>query len=203
NAGQTCICSNRLMVQSGIYDEFIERLNQAVSGLRSGSGFEQGVNLGPLITDKAIAGVHEKVEQAVQQGARVVTGGKFDAAGQRFYEPTILADASEDMRVFSEEIFGPVAPVFRFETEADAIRMANATEFGLAAYFYTENIGRIWRVAEGIDFGMVGVNETALSSEVIPFGGVKESGQGREGSKYGLDDYMETKYICLGGLDRR
>jgi succinate-semialdehyde dehydrogenase / glutarate-semialdehyde dehydrogenase len=200
NSGQTCICANRLLVQSGIHDRFIERLAQAVSEFQLGNGLNEAVTHGPLITDKAALGVDDKVREAVSQGARVVMGGAPAEQGSRFYQPTILADATTDMRVFREEIFGPVAPVFRFETEAEAISMANSTEYGLAAYVFTENLGRIWRVAEAIDFGMVGINETAISTEVIPFGGVKESGQGREGSKYGMDDYLETKYICLGGL---
>jgi succinate-semialdehyde dehydrogenase / glutarate-semialdehyde dehydrogenase len=200
NSGQTCICANRLLVQSGIHDRFIERLAQAVGQFQLGNGLNDAVTHGPLITDKAALGVDEKVREAVSQGARIVVGGAPAEQGARFYQPTILADATTDMRVFREEIFGPVAPVFRFETEAEAISMANSTEYGLAAYVFTENLGRIWRVAEAIDFGMVGINETAISTEVIPFGGVKESGQGREGSKYGMDDYLETKYICLGGL---
>ncbi|MDO6683065.1 MULTISPECIES: NAD-dependent succinate-semialdehyde dehydrogenase [unclassified Oceanobacter] len=200
NSGQTCICSNRLLVQSGIYDRFIERLSEAVSEFRLGAGQDSNTTHGPLITDKAAQGVDEKVKDAVAQGARVVIGGAPAEQGSRFYQPTILADATPDMRVFREEIFGPVAPVFRFETDDEAIALANSTEYGLAAYVFTQNLSRIWRVSEAIDFGMVGVNETAISSEAIPFGGVKESGQGREGSKYGLDDYLETKLICLGGL---
>jgi succinate-semialdehyde dehydrogenase/glutarate-semialdehyde dehydrogenase len=200
NSGQTCICSNRLLVQSGIYDRFIERLSEAVGEFRLGNGQDATTTHGPLITDKAALGVDEKVQDAVAQGARIVTGGAPSDQGSRFYQPTILADATPDMRVFREEIFGPVAPIFKFETDAEAIELANSTEYGLAAYLFTQNLSRIWKVSEAIDFGMVGVNETAISSEAIPFGGVKESGQGREGSKYGLDDYLETKLICLGGL---
>jgi succinate-semialdehyde dehydrogenase / glutarate-semialdehyde dehydrogenase len=200
NVGQTCICSNRLLVQAGIYDQFIERLAETVKSFRLGNGLDDSTTHGPLITEKAARGVHNKVEDAISQGARVVLGGALSEQGERFYQPTILADVRPDMRVFREEIFGPVAPVVKFDTEAEAIELANSTEYGLAAYVYTRDLGRIWRVAESIEFGMVGINETAISSEVIPFGGVKESGQGREGSKYGLDDYLEIKYICLGGL---
>ncbi len=200
NSGQTCICSNRLLVQRGIYDRFIERLSEAVGAFRLGSGLDEATTHGPLITEKAANSVHEKVQDAVAQGARVVMGGEFGAQGSRFYQPTILADATPDMRVFQEEIFGPVAPVICFDTEEEAVELANSTEYGLAAYVFTQNLGRIWRVSEALDFGMIGINETIISTETIPFGGVKESGQGREGSKYGLDDYLETKYICLGGL---
>ena len=202
NSGQTCICANRLIVQEGIYDRFVEKLAAAVAEFKVGDGFAADTTHGPLITEKAVNEVHAKVTSAVEEGAKVVIGGQPDAQAGNFYQPTILTNVKPDMRVFKEEIFGPVAPIFKFSTEEEAIAMANDTEFGLAAYFYTENMGRMWRVAEGVDYGMVGVNETAISSEVIPFGGVKESGQGREGSKYGLDDYLETKYICMGGLNR-
>ncbi len=202
NSGQTCICANRLIVQEGIYDAFVEKLRAAVAEFSIGDGFAADTTHGPLITEKAVRDVHAKVSSAVEEGAKVVIGGEPQAGAGNFYQPTILTDVNPQMRVFREEIFGPVAPVFKFSTEEEAIAMANDTEFGLAAYFYTENMGRMWRVAEGVDYGMVGVNETAISSEVIPFGGVKESGQGREGSKYGLDDYLETKYICMGGLNR-
>ncbi len=202
NSGQTCICANRLIVQEGIYDAFVEKLRAAVAEFSIGDGFAADTTHGPLITEKAVRDVHAKVSSAVEEGAKVVIGGEPQAGAGNFYQPTILTDVTPQMRVFREEIFGPVAPIFKFSTEEEAIAMANDTEFGLAAYFYTENMGRMWRVAEGIDYGMVGVNETAISSEVIPFGGVKESGQGREGSKYGLDDYLETKYICMGGLNR-
>lgn len=202
NSGQTCICANRLIVQEGIYDQFVEKLAAAVSNFKLGNGSDADTTHGPVITEKAAADIHAKVENAVAEGAKVVIGGKPSDLGSCFYEPTILTEVNDQMRVFREEIFGPVAPVFKFSTEEEAISMANDTEFGLAAYLFTENMSRIWRVSEGIDYGMVGVNETAISSEVIPFGGVKESGQGREGSKYGLDDYLETKYICIGGLQR-
>lgn len=200
NSGQTCICANRLLVQEGIYDAFVEKFAAAVNQFQLGEGFDKNTTHGPVITGKALTDIHAKVENAVAEGATVVTGGKPSELGGNFYEPTILTGVNSDMRVFREEIFGPVAPVFKFSTEEEAISMANDTEFGLAAYVYTQNLGRVWRVSEGIEYGMVGVNETAISSEVIPFGGVKESGQGREGSKYGLDDYLETKYICMGGL---
>lgn len=202
NSGQTCICTNRILVQAGVYDAFVEKFSKAVSEFSVGNGFDESSTHGPLINEKAVDDVHAKVESAVAAGATIITGGQRDPQGACFYPPTILTNVTTDMQVFREEIFGPVAPVFSFETEEEAIAMANDTEFGLAAYVYTENIGRIWRVSEGIEYGMVGVNETAISSEVIPFGGVKESGQGREGSKYGLDDYLETKYICMGGLQR-
>lgn len=202
NSGQTCICANRLLVQEGIYDAFVEKFAAAVNEFRIGNGLDEATTHGPVITEKAAAEIHAKVQSAVAEGATVVTGGEAGEQGGCFYKPTILTNVHDKMRVFREEIFGPVAPVFKFSTEEEAISMANDTEFGLAAYFYTENMGRSWRVAEAIDYGMVGVNETAISSEVIPFGGVKESGQGREGSKYGLDDYLETKYICMGGLNR-
>ena len=202
NSGQTCICANRLLVQEGIYDAFVEKFTAAVSEFRIGNGLDETTTHGPVITEKAAAEIHTKVLSAVDEGARVVIGGQPGEQGGCFYQPTILTDVNDSMRVFREEIFGPVAPVFKFSGEEEAIAMANDTEFGLAAYVYTENMGRSWRVAEAIDYGMVGVNETAISSEVIPFGGMKESGQGREGSKYGLDDYLEVKYICIGGLNR-
>lgn len=202
NSGQTCICSNRLLVQEGVYDAFVEKFTQAVNNFNFGNGLEDGTTHGPVITEKAMNDIHAKVESAVAQGATVVAGGKPKGGNGYFYEPTILTNVDRSMRVFSEEIFGPVAPIFKFKTEEEAIHMANDTEFGLAAYFYSENLSRIWRVAESIDYGMVGVNETAISSEIIPFGGVKESGQGREGSKYGLDDYLEIKYICIGGINK-
>ncbi len=202
NSGQTCICANRLLVQEGIYDAFVEKFAAAVKEFRLGFGFDADTTHGPVVSQKALGDIDAIVKNAVEQGANVVTGGQPSELGNCFYEPTILTNVNDAMSIFSEEIFGPVAPVFKFGTEEQAIAMANDTEFGLAAYVYTENVGRIWRVSEGIEYGMVGVNETAISSEVIPFGGVKESGQGREGSKYGLDDYLETKYICIGGLQR-
>lgn len=202
NAGQTCVCANRIFVQEGIYDEFAERFAAAVGNLKLGNGFEEGVTVGPLITDEAANDVMAFIEDAVAKGASVSTGGNRSDIGQRFIEPTILKNVDPKMRVFSEEIFGPVAPLFKFKTEEEVLRLANDTEFGLACYFYTRDIGRVWRVAEGLDYGIVGINEGVISNEMAPFGGVKESGQGREGSKYGLDDYTEIKYMCMGGLDK-
>ncbi|MFY0677840.1 MAG: NAD-dependent succinate-semialdehyde dehydrogenase [Neptuniibacter sp.] len=200
NSGQTCICANRILVQEGIYDAFVEKFTAAVKEFRIGNGLDDATTHGPVITTKAAEDIHAKVSSAVAEGAKVITGGKISDKGSHFYEPTVLTNVTDQMRLFKEEIFGPVAPIFKFSSEEDAIAMANDTEFGLAAYLYTNDLGCIWRVSEGIEYGMVGVNETAISSEIIPFGGVKESGQGREGSKYGLDDYLETKYICMGGL---
>jgi succinate-semialdehyde dehydrogenase/glutarate-semialdehyde dehydrogenase len=198
NAGQTCVCANRFLVQDGIYDGFIKRFAEAVAELKVGNGFDTGVQIGPLIDDKALAKVEELVGDAVGRGGRVVTGGSRHGLGQTFYSPTIIADLSADAQIFSEEIFGPIAPVFRFMSEDEAIALANKTEFGLAAYFYGRDISRVWRVAEALDYGIVGINEGVISTEVAPFGGVKESGNGREGSKYGLDDYLEIKYLCMG-----
>lgn len=198
NAGQTCVCANRFLVQDGIYDAFATRLSEAVSQFAVGEGFNPGVQIGPLIDDKAVAKVEELVSDAVQTGGRVLTGGQRHALGQSFYEPTVLADVSPKSQIFREEIFGPVAPLFRFKTEAEAIDLANDTQFGLAAYFYGRDISRVWRVAEALEYGIVGINEGLISTEVAPFGGVKESGNGREGSKYGIDDYLEIKYMCMG-----
>jgi succinate-semialdehyde dehydrogenase/glutarate-semialdehyde dehydrogenase len=202
NSGQTCICANRIIVQAGIYDAFVEKFVAAVDQFTLGNGLDDKSSHGPVITQKAAVEIHAKVHSAIAEGAIAVTGGDFSELGECFYQPTVLTNVNDKMRVFREEIFGPVAPIYKFTTEAEAISMANDTQFGLAAYLYTEHMGRCWRVSEALDYGMVGVNETAISSEVIPFGGVKESGQGREGSKYGLDDYLEIKYICLGGLQR-
>jgi succinate-semialdehyde dehydrogenase / glutarate-semialdehyde dehydrogenase len=202
NAGQTCVCSNRLIIQSGVYDEFAEKLQRAVSALKVGNGADEGVNVGPLIDEKAATTVCEFIDDAVAKGATVALGGGRSELGGTFVQPTILTGVTRAMRVFSEEIFGPVAPLFKFETEAEVIEMANDTEFGLAAYFYSRDIGRVWRVAEQLEYGIVGVNEGIISNEMAPFGGVKESGGGREGSKYGLDDYLEIKYICMGGIDK-
>jgi succinate-semialdehyde dehydrogenase/glutarate-semialdehyde dehydrogenase len=202
NAGQTCVCANRMLVQEGIYDEFMERLQAATAELKMGSGFDDDVTVGPLINEGAANDVIEFIEDAVAKGAKVVAGGGRSDLGSCFIEPTILTDVSDDMRVFREEIFGPVAPVFKFKTEEEAIQMANDTEFGLACYFYSRDIGRIWRVGEALEYGMIGINEGIISNEMAPFGGIKESGQGREGSKYGLDDYLEIKYLCLGGIDK-
>jgi len=200
NSGQTCVCANRLLVQAPVYDAFAARLSAAVSRLKVGSGLEPGVTQGPLIDDAAVAKVEAHIADALAKGATLLRGGHRTAPGGRFFEPTVLTGATEAMAIAREETFGPVAPLFRFETEADAIRMANATEFGLAAYFYGRDIGRIFRVAEALEYGIVGVNTGLISTEVAPFGGVKESGIGREGSKYGIDDYLVVKYLCLGGI---
>lgn len=202
NSGQTCVCANRLLVQEGIYDAFAAKLAEAVKLLKIGDGTEEGVNIGPLINEGAANDVLAFVDDAVEKGAKVVAGGRRSERGSCFVEPTILTEVSEDMRVFREEIFGPIAPLFKFSDEQEAISMANDTEFGLACYFYSRDIGRIWRVAEGLEYGIVGINEGIISNEMAPFGGVKESGQGREGSKYGLDDYLEIKYLCMGGIDQ-
>jgi len=202
NAGQTCVCANRLLVQDGVYDAFAEKLVAAVNALKVGNGADDGVQIGPLINDEAVAKVTELVQQATGAGAKVLTGGAVgDAYGQGFYLPTVLADVDASMDVYNEEIFGPVAPLVRFKTEEQAIRMGNDTPFGLSAYFYARDIGRIWRVAEGLEYGIVGINEGIISTEVAPFGGVKESGLGREGSKYGIDDYLEIKYLNMGGIN--
>jgi succinate-semialdehyde dehydrogenase/glutarate-semialdehyde dehydrogenase len=202
NAGQTCVCANRLLVQDGVYDAFAEKLATAVSELKVGNGVEPGVTQGPLIDQCAVDKVEELIADAREKGARIVCGGQRHALGQTFFEPTILADVTREMRVAREEIFGPVAPLLRFQTEEDAIRMANDTEFGLASYFFSRDVGRIFRVSEALEYGMVGVNTGLISTEVAPFGGVKASGLGREGSRHGLDDYLEIKYVCVAGLDR-
>ena len=202
NAGQTCVCANRILVQDGVYDKFAARLAEAAKGLKLGDGAHEGVTMGPLINEGAANDVLAFIEDAVAKGAKVAVGGARSDLGSCFIEPTVLTDVSPDMRVFSEEIFGPVAPLFRFGTEEEAVRMANDTEFGLACYFYSRDVGRVWRVGEGLEYGIVGINEGIISNEMAPFGGVKESGQGREGSKYGLDDYLEIKYLCMGGIDR-
>ena len=201
NAGQTCVCANRILVQEGVYDAFAEKLAARVASFKTGNGFAEGVNIGPLINPAAIQKVSELVTDAIDQGAHALVGGKvMDELGKQFFEPTILTNVTEDMAIFSNEIFGPVAPLFRFSTEEEAIAMANNTPFGLAAYFYSQNIARTWRVSEALEYGMVGINEGIISSEVAPFGGVKESGSGREGSQYGIDEYVEIKYLCVGGL---
>ena len=201
NAGQTCVCANRILVQDGVYDAFADKLAAAMKNLRMGDGAEDGVDIGPLINEKAANDVLDFVGDAVAQGAQVAAGGKRSSLGACFIEPTLLTNVNDDMRVFREEIFGPVAPLFRFRDEADVIAMANDTEFGLASYFYARDLGRVWRVAEALEYGIVGINTGIISNEMAPFGGMKESGQGREGSKYGLDDYLEIKYMCLGGID--
>ena len=198
NSGQTCVCANRLLVQAGVYDAFAAKLAEAVKQIRVGNGMEAGVTQGPMINGQAVEKVEELMGDALAKGAKVALGGKRHAMGGTFFEPTILTGVTTEMRVAREEIFGPVAPLFKFETEADAIRMANDTEFGLAAYFYSRDIGRVWRVAEQLEYGMVGINEGILSTEVAPFGGIKQSGIGREGSKYGVEDFLEIKYLCVG-----
>jgi succinate-semialdehyde dehydrogenase/glutarate-semialdehyde dehydrogenase len=202
NSGQTCICANRILVQDSIYDEFVDELKKVVATYKLGDGMDESVTHGPLITRKALEDIKELVDDAIENGATVAAGGVFGEGDSHYVEPTILCDVTDDMRIFKEEIFGPIAPVFKFSTEEEAIAMANDTEFGLAAYLYTKDQGRSWRVAESIEYGMVGVNETLFTSQYIPFGGVKESGQGREGSRYGVEDYLETKFICLGDLGR-
>jgi succinate-semialdehyde dehydrogenase / glutarate-semialdehyde dehydrogenase len=198
NAGQTCVCSNRLYVQSGVYDEFVEKFAAKVATAKVGNGFEDGVNQGPLIEEAALLKVQRHVDDAVAKGARVVTGGKR-LPGQ-FFEPTVVADATADMLCAKEETFGPFAPVFKFETEQEAVDAANNTEFGLASYFYSRDVGRIFRVAEALEYGMVGINVGILATEHVPFGGMKQSGLGREGSHHGIDDYVEIKYLCLGDI---
>ncbi|MCL8382898.1 MULTISPECIES: NAD-dependent succinate-semialdehyde dehydrogenase [Xanthobacter] len=201
NTGQTCVCANRFLVQARVYDAFAEKLAAAVQQLTVGNGMGEGVTQGPLINATAVAKVEEHIADALARGARVVVGGKPHVLGHGFFEPTVLADVPTSALIFSEETFGPVAPLIRFETEEEAIALANATEFGLAAYFYSRDVGRIFRVAAAIEAGIVGINEGLISTEVAPFGGVKSSGLGREGSKYGIEDYLEIKYLCLGGID--
>jgi succinate-semialdehyde dehydrogenase/glutarate-semialdehyde dehydrogenase len=200
NAGQTCVCANRLYVHDNVYDVFVDKLASAVAALKIGDGFTDGVTLGPLIDGKAVAKVREHIENALALGARVVQGGGAHALGGNFFEPTILVDVPDTARVAKEETFGPLAPVFRFFDDAQVLSKANDTEFGLAAYFYTANLGRVFRVCEALEYGIVGVNTGIISSEAAPFGGVKASGIGREGSKYGLEDYLEMKYLCLAGI---
>ncbi|MDH4393636.1 MAG: NAD-dependent succinate-semialdehyde dehydrogenase [Aquabacterium sp.] len=201
NAGQTCVCANRFYVQAGVYDSFVEKLAARSRGILVGNGFEAGVHQGPLIDDQAIAKVESHVADALAKGARLVAGGaRATAIGERFYTPTVLADVTSDMLCAREETFGPVAPVFRFETEAEAIALANDTEFGLASYFYSRDIGRVFRVGEALEYGMVGINTGLISTAEVPFGGVKQSGLGREGAHQGMDDYVEVKYLCLGDI---
>jgi succinate-semialdehyde dehydrogenase/glutarate-semialdehyde dehydrogenase len=200
NAGQTCVCANRILVQDKVYDAFARKLAEKVKALKVGPGTEAGVNIGPLIDANAVAKVEEHIEDAVSKGAKVVTGGKRHALGGLFFEPTLLTDVDTSMKVTREETFGPVAPLFRFANEEQGIAMANDTEFGLASYFYARDIGRIWRVGEGLESGIVGINTGIISTEVAPFGGVKQSGIGREGSKYGIEEFLEVKYMCIGGV---
>ncbi|WP_267666102.1 aldehyde dehydrogenase family protein [Escherichia coli] len=198
NAGQTCVCANRLYVQDGVYDRFAEKLQQAVSKLHIGDGLDKGVTIGPLIDEKAVAKVEEHIADALEKGARVVCGGKADERGGNFFQPTILVDVPANAKVSKEETFGPLAPLFRFKDEADVIAQANDTEFGLAAYFYARDLSRVFRVGEALEYGIVGINTGIISNEVAPFGGIKASGLGREGSKYGIEDYLEIKYMCIG-----
>ncbi|BCW88238.1 Glutarate-semialdehyde dehydrogenase [Alphaproteobacteria bacterium SO-S41] len=200
NMGQTCVCANRLLVQEGVYDAFAEKLTAAVKALKVGEGLTDGVQQGPLIEEKAVKKVEELIAGALDGGAKIVTGGHRHALGRTFFEPTVMTEVTSDMEIAREEIFGPVATLFRFKDEADAIRIANDTPFGLAAYFYSRDLGRVWRVAEALEYGIVGINEGIISTEVAPFGGIKESGLGREGSKYGIEDYMEIKYLAMGGI---
>jgi succinate-semialdehyde dehydrogenase/glutarate-semialdehyde dehydrogenase len=202
NAGQTCVCANRILVQDGIYEAFARRLAEVVGAMKVGSGFEPDTVIGPLIDMRAVEKVESHIADAVKKGARIIAGGRRHARGGTFFEPTVLADVTADMIITREETFGPVAPLYRFHSEEEAIRMANDTEFGLAAYFYARDIGRIWRVAEALEYGIVGINEGIISTEIAPFGGMKESGIGREGSKYGIEEFLEIKYLCLGGIDR-
>ena len=202
NTGQTCVCANRILVQEGVYDKFAQKLGAKVAAMKIGGGLEDGVMQGPLIDMKAVEKVEEHIADAVAKGARVVTGGKRHAKGGTFFEPTVLTDVKTNMKVTHEETFGPVAPLFRFKTEQELIKLANDTEYGLASYFYSRDIGRIWRVAEALEYGMVGINVGIISNEIAPFGGVKESGIGREGSKYGMEEFLEVKYLCIGGIDK-
>ena len=200
NAGQTCVCANRLLVQSGVYDAFAERLAKAVAELKVGNGLDQGVQQGPMIDAAAVEKVEEHLADALAKGAQVLTGGSAHALGGTFFAPTVLVGATPDMIVAREETFGPIAPLFRFDEEEEAIAMANDTEFGLSAYFYTRDNSRVWRVSEQLEYGIVGVNSGIISTEVAPFGGIKESGIGREGSKYGIDDFIELKYVRIGEI---
>ena len=202
NTGQTCVCANRFLVQSGVYDTFAERLAEASSKLVVGPGLEGETQQGPLIDEAAVAKVEEHIQDAVDKGATVIQGGKRHPLGGNFFEPTVIANVNTQMKVAREETFGPLAPLFRFETDDEAVQLANDTEFGLAAYFYSRDIGRIWRVAEQLEYGIVGINTGIISTEVAPFGGMKESGIGREGSHYGLDEFMEVKYMCMGDIDK-
>jgi succinate-semialdehyde dehydrogenase/glutarate-semialdehyde dehydrogenase len=198
NTGQTCVCANRFLVQDGVYDEFAEKLSAAVGEMKVGDGMDEGVTQGPLIDEQAVQKVEEHISDAVSKGARVMVGGERHELGGSFFQPTLMVDVSSQMMLAHEETFGPVAPLFRFESEEQAIEMANDTEFGLAAYFYSQNLGRVWRVSEHLEYGMVGINSGIISTAIAPFGGVKQSGMGREGSKYGLDEYVEIKYLCMG-----
>jgi succinate-semialdehyde dehydrogenase/glutarate-semialdehyde dehydrogenase len=200
NTGQTCVCANRIFVHEGIYDDFVGRMAQAVSAFKIGDGLKGETHQGPLINDKGLAKVERLVNDAVKKGARVVTGGKRHALGGTFYEPTILTNVTPDMACFGEEIFGPVAPIYPFKTEEEVVRKANDTPYGLAAYFYTRDVNRVWRMSENLEYGLVGINDGVIATDAAPFGGVKESGLGREGSKYGIEEFVEIKYLCLGNV---
>ncbi len=202
NAGQTCVCTNRIFVQQGVLNKFTKKFADAVSSLVIGDGLTEGVNIGPMISASAVADVNTLVADSIAAGASLLCGGRPGSAGENYYQPTILTDVTNDMPVAANEIFGPVSAIIAFNNEDEVVAMANATEYGLAAYFYSRDIGRIWRVAEGLEFGMVGINESSISNTAAPFGGIKQSGNGREGSKYGLDDYFEIKYLCMGGLNK-
>jgi succinate-semialdehyde dehydrogenase/glutarate-semialdehyde dehydrogenase len=200
NAGQTCVCANRILVQSSVYEAFIEKLVEKVKLLRIGDGLEKGTDIGPLIDDKALQKVTELTQSALDDGATLLLGGHHHSFGERFFQPTVLGNVTAEMTISQQEIFGPVAAIQQFDTEQDAIELANSTEYGLAAYFYSRDIGRVFRVSQALQFGMVGINEGMVSNAAAPFGGVKQSGYGREGSKYGLDDYTDIKYLCIGGV---
>lgn len=201
NAGQTCVSANRILVQAGVYEAFADKLAEAVGAMKQGVGTEEGVAIGPLIDERAVAKSEAHVSDALAKGAKLLAGGtRRPDLGPNFFEPTVIGEATTAMRIFSEETFGPVAPLFRFETETEAVALANDTPYGLAAYFYTRDLGRAWRVSEALEYGMVGVNEGVISTEVAPFGGVKQSGLGREGSHYGTEEFVEPKYVCMGGI---
>jgi succinate-semialdehyde dehydrogenase/glutarate-semialdehyde dehydrogenase len=202
NTGQTCVCANRIYVQDGVYDAFAQKLSEAVNRLKVGNGFESGVTQGPLIDEAAVEKAEDHIKDAVSKGARVLLGGKRHSLGRTFFEPTVLAEVTAQMKVAREETFGPVAPLFRFYKDEEVVQLSNDTEFGLASYFFSRDVGRIWRVAEGLEYGMIGINTGLISTETVPFGGVKQSGLGREGSHYGIDEFLEVKYLCFGGLDR-
>jgi succinate-semialdehyde dehydrogenase/glutarate-semialdehyde dehydrogenase len=202
NTGQTCVCANRLFVQDGVYDAFAKKFADKVGTMKVGNGLEEGVVQGPLIDMKAVEKVEEHISDAVGKGARVIVGGKRHEKGGQYFQPTVLADVTTAMKVTREETFGPVAPLYRFKTEEELLRLANDTEFGLAAYFYSRDIGRVWRIAEGLESGIIGINVGIISNEVAPFGGVKESGIGREGSKYGMEEFLEVKYLCMGDIHK-
>ncbi|XP_038690804.1 succinate-semialdehyde dehydrogenase, mitochondrial-like [Tripterygium wilfordii] len=203
NSGQTCVCANRILVQEGIYEKFASAFSKAVQDLQVGNGLSEGVAQGPLINEAAVQKVESFVQDAISKGAKILLGGKRHSLGMTFYEPTVISDVESDMLLSRNEVFGPVAPLLRFKTEEEAVRLANDTNAGLAAYFFTNNVQRTWRVSEALEYGLVGVNEGLISTEVAPFGGFKQSGLGREGSKYGMDEYLEIKYVCLGDMNRK